>query len=394
MKPAVSSKKKAVILGALVGIFALLWYSRPFPWLGLIMGPFGGLFTYFILSRRRMERMRVFFFSGMAIFVLVTLTANILYLGYYSFLEWVRLWDIGYLNPEGTAVGTSPFPLPILIPTILLGQAEFIIKESVWRTTVPGTIDIFLLFMIPYLVTFLVFERGFCGWICPLGGLPELTSSFRKKRKWFLRFMEKKPSKAGGFSLTGLSGLQGWLEWLKYGIMVAVALVSILVPFSIVNIISPALWLKSIPIFWTLIVVLVVFAILLPIWTKRRWWCDIICPVGAVLALLHKISLFRIKIDKTKCNECMDCVQECRMFAMTPQGVREGWPRSGNCIKCGRCIEACPEEAIDIAFLGKYKNVRAPFITLVLGTVFAWYLWFVVLLISYSTKITHFRGLG
>ncbi len=251
----------------------------------------------------------------------------------------------------------------------------------------------FLLFMVPYVVTFLVLDRGFCGWICPLGGLPEATSSLSKKRKWFLKFMERKPSEPGGFSLTGLSGLKGWVEWVRYGILVSVALASILTPFAIVNIISPALWLKSMPFFWILIGILVIFAIVLPIMTKRRWWCNVICPVGTTLALLHKISLFRIKIDKNKCNECMDCVQECRMYAMTPQGVERGEPASGNCIKCGRCIEACPEEAIDIIWLGKYGKVRAPFITLILGTVFAWYLWFVVLLVSYSTRLDHFRGL-
>ncbi len=67
MKPAVNSKKKAIILGVVVGIFTLYWYFKPFPLLGIFMGLFGGLFTFFILSRRRMERMRVVLFSGMAI---------------------------------------------------------------------------------------------------------------------------------------------------------------------------------------------------------------------------------------------------------------------------------------------------------------------------------------
>ena len=392
MKPAVNSKKKAIILGGMVGLFALWWYYTPFPWLGIVMGLFGGLFTYSILVTRKMERLRVGFFIGISLFVFTTLTANILYLGYDSFREWVRIWDTSYYVP-GEGVGTSPFPLPITIPTILLGKAHFLVNQSVWESVQATSLDVFLVFMIPYLITFLVFERAFCGWFCPLGGLPEAASSLTKKRRWFLKVLEKKPSQPGGFSFTGLSGLKGWVEWLRYAILVAMVLWSVLAPFAIVNIISPALWVKSIPIFWTIIVILIVTAVVLPFMTKRRWWCDVLCPIGATLALFHRISLFQIKIDKTKCNECMDCVQECRMYAMTPQGVEQGNPNSGNCIRCGRCIEACPEEAIDIAWLGKYKNVRAPFLTLIIGTILMWYLWFVVLLVSFSTRLSDFRGL-
>lgn len=390
MKPAVNSKTKAIILALVVAAFSFWWYKSPFFYLGPIMGGLSGLFTYFILTTKKMERMRVVFFLTIAAFVIVTLTANILYIGYFSFMEWVRIWDTGYFNAAAEGVGSSPFPLPILIPTVLLGRASFIVNSSVWQSVNATTLDLFLLFMVPYAITFLAFERAFCGWMCPMGGLPEATSSMKRKRVWFFKFLEKKPSEPGGFSLTGLSGLKGWVEWVRYAILLAIIAMSLLAPFAIVNIISPALWVKSMPVFWTVMAFLVVFAVVLPFMTKRRWWCFVICPIGATLALFHKISLFRIKIDKTKCNECMDCVQECRMFAMTPQGVQKGEPASGNCIRCGRCIEACPEEAIDIAWLGRYRNVRAAFLTVVIGAVFAWYLWFVILLVAYAHKLNNF----
>lgn len=191
----------------------------------------------------------------------------------------------------------------------------------------------------------------------------------------------------------GLSGLKPWVEWMRYGILLLMVVVSFMVPFSIVNIISPALWMKSAPVFVIGCVVVLAFAVILPFMTNHRWWCYLVCPVGATLSLFHKISLFRIKIDKRKCTECMDCVQECRYFSMTPQGVAKGGPDSGNCIRCGRCIEACPEEAIDIAWLGKEKKARAPFITLAILAVLAWYLWFVLLLVSYSGRLDQFQFL-
>lgn len=355
------------------------------------MGLLSGFFTFFILNTRRMERLRRPFFIGLFVFAFTTLVANVLYLGLNSFTQWVEAWNAGYYTSGASRSGVTPFPLPIIIPAVILGRAEFIPQQSLWHTAFPTSLASFLFFMIPFAVTFLVFDRAFCGWLCPFGGLPEAMITGRKA-KWHLDFLKRKPSAPGGFSLTGLTGLKEWVEWVRYGILVFLIVLSFLVPFAIVNIISPALWLKSLPVFWTGVVIIGVLAVVLPFMTNRRWWCYTFCPVGTTLALFHKISLFRIKIDKRKCNECMDCVQECRYFAMTPQGVERGGPNSGNCIRCGRCIEVCPEEAIDIAWLGKYKNVRAPFIALMISTILAWYLWFVVLLISYSTKLDRFQG--
>lgn len=385
MKPATSSKKKAAILAVLVGLFALYYYYVPFPWVGVVVALLSGTFTFFILKTRRMERLRLTFFLCLSLFVITTLTANIIYFHFDNFMIWAKEWSAGYYFPGAANKGTTPFPLPILIPNVILGRADFDVLNSVWNTAFATSLSSFLLLMVPFVITFLVFDRSFCGWICPMGGIPEGMTSLGGKRRWFIKSLERKPSDPVGFSLTGLSGLKGWVEWVRYGILLGLILLSVLVPFAIVNIISPALWVKSMPVFWIGTVIFIVFAIVLPFMTNRRWWCDVVCPVGSSLALFHKVSLFRVKIDKAKCNECMDCVQECRTFAMTPQGVEKGGPESGNCIKCARCIEACPEEAIDINLLGKYK-ARAPFMTLVIVTILAWYLWFVVLLVSYATR--------
>ena len=358
------------------------------------MGLFAGIFTYFLLSVKKMERLRVGFFLGMSLFVITTLTANILNIGFHSFSEWVRTWNTGYYDAGSESRGTTPFPLPILIPTLFLNQARFSIEGGAWESTFATNLDIFLVFMTPYIITFLVFGRGFCGWICPMGGLPEGMSTLVKKRRWNLKLFEKKASEPTGRSLTGLTGLKNWTQWVRFGIAAGVLIWSIVAPFAIVNIVSPALWIKSVPVFWTIIAFLIVFAVVLPFMTRRRWWCDVICPIGTGLALLYKMSLFRVKIDKTKCNECMDCVQTCRMYAMTPQGVEQGAPNSGNCITCGRCIEACPEEAIDISWLGKHNKVRGPFIAIAITAVFAWYLWFVVLLVYFSSNINRFQWLN
>lgn len=390
MKPAVSSRKKAVILAALVGAFALWWYFKPFPWLGVGMGLFAALFTLYILSTRRMERVRRAFFIGLPILVLTTLAANIFFTGFTSFMIWVGLWDAAYYVPGSGGLGASQYPLPILIPTIFLGRAEFLIQWSVWETAIPTNLGEFFVFMIPYFIVLLVFGRAFCGWICPFGGFPEVMT-IGKKERWQLNFLKKKIVKPSGF--TYYTGLKEWVKNLRYGLLLAIIVLFFFLPFAVINIISPALWLKNIPVFWTIVGILVVFAMVLPFMTKRRWWCQI-CPVGAVFVLLNKFSFFRVKIDQEKCIKCMDCVQECRMDAISADTIRGGGKPDAQCIRCGRCMEVCPEAAVDIYWVGRTKKVRALFITLATATVFAWYLWFIVLLVSYSPKIGEFRWLN
>lgn len=388
MKPATSSRKKAVILAALVAAFSFWWYFDPFPWVGVVMGLLTGLFTFYILSTGRMERLRKALFVGLPVLVIATLIVNILYIGLTSFMIWVGLWDGGYYFPNSQGLGTSPYPLPILLPQIFLGRAEFLAEWSVWQTAIPTNLGEFFVAMIPFFVILVVFGRSFCGWLCPFGGLPDLMASGKKER-WQLNFLKKKMVTTRGVSY--YTDLKGWVHNIKYVLLLAVVLLSLFLGFAVVNIITPALWLKSMPVFWTIVGIMIATAVVLPFMTKRRWWCYI-CPVGAGFAFLQKFSFFRIMIDQKKCIKCLDCVHECPMFAMTPKGVKEGKCSSGSCIRCGRCIEICPEEAIDLYWIGRQKKVRAPFISLIVATASALYIWFIVLLVSYSSKIDSFPG--
>lgn len=385
----VSSRKKAVILAALVGGFVFLWYFSPFPWLGVVMGLLAGLVTFYILSTGRMERLRRPFFTALPVLLSVTLIANILFVGFTSFMKWIPMWNPGYYFPTGGGVGAIPYPIPIIIPAIFWRGAEFLAGLGVWQSVVPATLGASLIFMIPYVLIFIIFGKASCGWLCPLGGLPELMT-IGKKERLQLNFLKKKMVTTSGFIYTNL---KGWVDNVKYGFLLVVILLSLFLGFAIVNIFFPVLWLKSVPAFWTVIGILVVFAVVLPFMTKRRWWC-FICPVGAILSLCQKISFFRVKIDREKCIKCMDCVQVCPTYALTPQSVEEGKCLGEHCIRCGRCIEVCPDEAIDIYWRGRQRKVRAPFIALVIATAFALYIWFIVLLVSYSLSISEFRWLS
>jgi len=376
MKPAVSSKKKAVIWGILVGAFALYWYFEPFPWLGAIMGIILGVFTFFILSTRRMERLRRPFFIALFALVLISLIVVILDMGTDTFMSWVDTHEKEYYLP-GQSVGALSYPCAREVPQLLLGRAEFLVGIGMWQTIFPSSLGEFLVLMVPFALTGIIFGRGFCGWICPFGGLVEASVTGRKER-WKLNLFKKYTSTKKGFRY---EGLKEWVKDTKYGLLLGIILLSIFLAFPLVCIFCPVLWLESLTIFGVILATLFVFAVVLPFMTKRRWWC-LICPMGAVFALLNKISFFRVRMDKSKCIRCNDCVQECRTYAMTPEAVEAYKSPNENCIRCGRCIEVCPEEAMDIHWLGTSRKVRSWFISLAIVAALAWYAWFIIYLVN------------
>ncbi len=69
-----------------------------------------------------------------------------------------------------------------------------------------------------------------------------------------------------------------------------------------------------------------------------RFFCRFFCPLGALYGLFNKISLFGIKLEKSKCISCGLCTAKCGMD-IRHVGDHE-------CISCGECIDVCPTGAI------------------------------------------------
>ena len=77
---------------------------------------------------------------------------------------------------------------------------------------------------------------------------------------------------------------------------------------------------------------------------ERRFWCRNLCPLGALLGLLGKISPFRLAVSE-KCNHCLRCVNECKVGAITDDPKQYRGPE---CIQCYSCLAVCPQQAISL----------------------------------------------
>lgn len=110
----------------------------------------------------------------------------------------------------------------------------------------------------------------------------------------------------------------------------------------------------------------IMIAVVIGSFFKRRFWCTV-CPLGFILGLFHKVSLFQIHKDCESCTACGACYEAC------PMGIKSIYTERDkskvtecDCIMCGECVRRCPENnALSITFCGKkiYTSSRKKLIS-------------------------------
>jgi len=75
---------------------------------------------------------------------------------------------------------------------------------------------------------------------------------------------------------------------------------------------------------------------------RPRWFCSVICPSGAVFALLFKNSFINIKKDSS-CTSCGKCEKECPALC-----INKGDINKELCVSCFECLDACPSRSLKV----------------------------------------------
>jgi ferredoxin len=110
------------------------------------------------------------------------------------------------------------------------------------------------------------------------------------------------------------------------------------------------IWIKSAG---ALAVAILTFAVITVFAYKSgRGYCNTLCPVGALLSLFARFSLFKIRTDLSKCKHCDLCAKNCRSSCIDTSTGKIDYLR---CVVCLDCAKVCPSKAISYSLPPK-KN--------------------------------------
>jgi ferredoxin len=104
-----------------------------------------------------------------------------------------------------------------------------------------------------------------------------------------------------------------------------------------------------------MISVVFLFILLLEIWQKRMW-CRNLCPLGALISLVARFSLFKRNVPNT-CTQCGNCSRRCPMNAILPDARITDY---GDCTFCLECEDACPKRDTNFGFISTIIDDNAP----------------------------------
>jgi MauM/NapG family ferredoxin protein len=224
--------------------------------------------------------------------------------------------------------------------------------------------------------------RVWCGWVCPLGTLldwtqlPQVRASSGGMRagwrrvKHFLLFAMLFSALLGSLTLLVLDPLT--LLFRTVGASALPALNAIVTaaettlyrfgplqaPLEVFDGLVRG-WLLAYeqPFFQQNLVLALVFAAVLGLnAVYPRFWCRALCPLGALLALVSKLSWLRHRLDNAACTSCERCVRVCPTGAI--EANRGFAADTAECTVCLDCQVACPAEAI--SFGGSWALERWP----------------------------------
>jgi polyferredoxin/Pyruvate/2-oxoacid:ferredoxin oxidoreductase delta subunit len=94
------------------------------------------------------------------------------------------------------------------------------------------------------------------------------------------------------------------------------------------------------------VVGLIFIGLLVANWYIPRFFCRVLCPLGALLGVFSRFALWRIDRDPVRCTDCDLCLKNCE-GASDPQGDL----RKSECFVCLNCIDDCPHDALTFRFL-------------------------------------------
>ncbi|MBU1913034.1 MAG: 4Fe-4S binding protein [Candidatus Omnitrophica bacterium] len=236
-------------------------------------------------------------------------------------------------------------------------------------------ISIFSLFSLIMLGATLIIGRFFCGWVCPLGTIIDVCGIKAKNRDTgFLR--KVKYYVLGVIVIFAFLGIQ--IAWIFDPLVITARFISLnFIPsFTLALDKSFIFLIKSLNFYAPLydfyrmlklsilgtkifyfphsFITLSFFVIICGLaFATKRFWCRIICPLGAIYSIVAKFSILIRRVDK--CVNCMKCKINCRMSAINEDMSY----KKSECVLCMDCVYDCPVHSTRFVWPAKPAKPQA-----------------------------------
>ena len=194
----------------------------------------------------------------------------------------------------------------------------------------------------------MVFGRFFCGYACAFGtlgdGMYALSQWVQKKVKKKLPWVSEETGRK--------------LQKMKYIVLLVLMLIYALgftkkfhgtSPWEVFSMlytgkIPDASYLAG----WVIFVLILVGMCL-----KERFFCQYLCPMGAIFAWLPTLPFSVLDRDRSNCiPKCRACEIKCPVDHQIKRDQKNG----GECIHCMQCVDVCPKQNIHLCSGKKLKG--------------------------------------
>lgn len=196
----------------------------------------------------------------------------------------------------------------------------------------PAVLALNFVVVVVVLVVTVLIGRLYCSVVCPMGIFQDfvtwISGLLFPKRK----FQYRKPA--------------NWLRYIVLAVFVVLmvaglgSLAALIAPYSAYARMVTNIHGTGLPLVIA-IVTIVVVGVMSFVW--GRLWCNTICPVGSLLGLVSKYSLFGIRIDADKCGGCHKCEHKCKAMCIDVENKTVDMSR---CVDCFNCLGECKHGAI------------------------------------------------
>ena len=181
-----------------------------------------------------------------------------------------------------------------------------------------------------------VFGRFFCGYACAFGTLGDAVFALAAPLRRALKLEGHKPYRMP-------AGAQSALQLIKFFVLAAICILSFMGIWSQVAGLSPWVAFAAIDArnldgiaagaFVALVLVMLGMAL------AERFFCQFLCPLGAIFSLLPVLPISQFNRDRTRCaKRCNRCQDRCPVRIHPDRNDL----KAGECIACGRCADGCP----------------------------------------------------